>query len=183
MPEGPSRAASVFSTPRGIVAPWLGQWFGHVREYRTEEMGARIEPVDFCFREPTREELLRFRELRGHLRHMVRRGGHVVVLYRTHGVEVLAPRDTSFIAGALPVSDVAVVWYRGGRLLSALQKLWDERLAGIRKSRRADAVQFVVTALLAAPLTWLANRAAEHRAKLGELPRDRTRVLMDITVV
>jgi hypothetical protein len=189
--EGTSKAVAVFSTPRAVVAPWLAQWFQEVREYRTEEIAGGepgpgptgTETVDFCFVELTREELLGFRELHGRLRRMVKRGGHIVVLYRTHGVEVLAPRDTSFIVGALPVSDVAVVWYRGGRLLSALQRLWDERLAGIRKSRRAGSIRFVAMALLTAPITWLGNRAAEHRAGRGEVPRGCTSVLMDITVV
>ena len=114
---------------------------------------------------------------------MVRPGGHIVVLYRTHGVEPLAPRDISFIVGAFPSSDIAIVQYRGGRLPSRLQRLWDERLAGIRKRRHVGSVRFVIAALLKAPLTWLFNRAAERRIDSGELPRGCTSVLMDITIV
>ena len=184
------RVISVFSTPRAVVAPWLKDWFDGVREYRTEDIasddplpGHSVEPVDFCFVELTRQEMLKFRELHRRLRRMVRPGGHIAVLYRTHGVEVLAPRDMSFVVGALPDTDIAVVWYQGGRLPSWLQRLWDERLGGIRKHRRIGAVKFVITALLKAPLTWLVNRAAERRASSGELPRGCTSVLMDITIV
>src|SRR5438034_752746 len=80
-------------------------------------------------------EMLGFRRLHPRLRHIVRRGGHIVVFYRTHGVELLAPRDVSFIMGAAPASDAAVVWFQGSRLLGTLQRLWDERLGAIRKLR------------------------------------------------
>ncbi len=185
------KAVAVWSTPRAVVAPWLKEWFDEVREYRTNQVAdddalvtpGDAAPVDFCFVELTRDEMLGFRRLHTRLRRMVRRGGHIVVLYRTHGVELLVPRDVSFIVGALPASDVAVVWYQGSRVLSGLQRLWDEMLAGIRKRRRIGAARFVVTALLVAPITWLANRAAHRRAGRGEVPRGCTSVLMDITVV
>src|SRR5262249_51371018 len=163
-----TRAISVFSTSRAVMAPWVKEWFSEVREYRTEDVAGdeplpdedRTEPVDFCFVELTREEIMKFRELHRRLRPMVRPGGHIMVLYRTHGVEVLAPRDVSSLVSALPDTDIAVVWYQGGSLTAWLQRQWDERLAGLRKRRRVGAVKFVMTALLGAPLTWLANRAA-----------------------
>ena len=126
---------------------------------------------------------MKFRELHRKLRRMVRPGGHIVVLYRTHGIEVLAPRDVSFLVSALPDTDIAVVWYQGGSLTAWLQRQWDERLAGLRKRRRVGSVKFVMTALLGAPLTWLANRAAARRVGSGEVPRGCTSVLMDITIV
>jgi hypothetical protein len=172
-----------------VVAPSLKDWLEDVREYRPEDVAGdglvpeTSEPVDVCFLELTREEVLEFRALHPRVREMVRPGGHIVVLYRTHGVESLAPRDISFIVGALPVTDLAVVWYRGGRLLSWLQRRWDERLGGIRKRRGVGTVRFVVTALLALPVTWLANHAARRRDGSGELPPGCTSVVMDITVL
>ncbi len=185
------RAVAIWSTPRAVVAPWLEEWFDDVRVYRTDELAGDdstasrgdAAPVDFCFVELTRDEMLRFRQLHTRLRRMVRRGGHIVVLYRTHGVDVLVSRDVGFIVGALPTADAAVVWYQGSRVLSALQRLWDEMLAGIRKRRRVGAVLFAVTALLVAPIAWLANRAAHRKAGRGEVPRGCTSVLMDITVL
>jgi hypothetical protein len=189
--EHTRRAIAVFSTPRAVVAPWLSEWFDDVRRYETDDIAGEGPPpdvpdaerVDFCFAELTREEMLQFRRLHARLRAMVRPGGHIVVLYRTHGVEVLAPRDISFIVGALPVCDVAVVWYRGGRLAAGLQRTWDEMLAGMRRRRRIGAARFVVTSLLAAPITWFTSRAGQRRAGLGEVPRGCTSVLMDITVL
>jgi hypothetical protein len=182
------RAAAVWSTPRAVLAPKLGEWFDTVDEYRPDELADDApapesrDPVDFCFLELTREEMLGLRRLHARLRRIVRRGGHIVVLYRTHGVEPLAPRDVSFIVGAAPASDAAVVCFRGGRLLSGLQRIWDEQLGEIRQRRRIGVVRFVIGALLAAPLTWLANRAG--RRKTGnEVPRGCTSVLMDITVL
>src|SRR5262245_15704960 len=185
------RAISVCSTPRAVIAPWLKDWFDDVRELRAEDIASDapgadrtgVESADFGFVELTRQEISKFCELHQRLRRMVRRGGHIVVLYRTHGVESLAPRDISFIVGALPAADIAVVEYRGGWLPSRLQRLWDERLAGIRKRRRTGAVSFVITALLIAPLAWIVNRAAVQRRNSGELPRGCTSVLMDITIV
>jgi hypothetical protein len=185
------QAVAVWSSPRAVVAPWLREWFDDVREYRPDEVledsptvsRGDAEPVDFCFVELTREEMLGFRRLHVRLRRLVRRGGRIVVLYRTHGIETLAPRDVSFIVGASPASDVAVVWYRGGAVASGLQRLWDGLLAGIRKHRRVGAVRFVVAALLVGPIAWLASRAALRNATPGEVPRGCTSVLMDITVV
>jgi hypothetical protein len=184
------RAVAVWSTPRAVVAPRLQEWFDDVREYRTDELaedgpiGGRADPglVDFCFVELTRDEMLGFRRLHARLRRMVRRGGHIVVLYRTHGVERLMPRDVAFIVGALPASDVAVAWYRGGRVLTRLQRLWDAMLAGIGKRRRVGVARFVLLAPLVAPIAWFANRAALRRTR-GEVPVGCTSVLLDITVV
>ena len=180
---GARTAISVLSTPRAVVAPSLREWFDEVRELRPEDIGGEDALADFCFLELTRQEVVAFRELHRRLRNLVRPGGHIVVFYRTHGVEPLAPRDISFIMGALPASDVAVVWYRGGRLASWLQRRWDERLAEVRERRRIGAARFVVGALLQAPLAWVVNRAAERRASTGEVPVGCTSVLMDITVV
>jgi hypothetical protein len=170
-----------------VVAPYLRDWFDEVRDYRPDEITETTAGADagvgFCFVELTREEMLRFRELHARLRRMIRPGGHIVVLYRTHGVEGLAPRDVSFIVGALPASDVAVVWYRGGVVLARLQRHWDEMLGSLRKRRRVSSIRFVITALLAAPMTWLVNRVADRRARRGEPPRGCTSVLMDITVL
>jgi len=176
-------AISVFSTPRAVVAPSLREWFDEVCELRPEDISGDGPRADFCFVELTRQEMMAFRELHRRLRNLVRPGGHIVVLYRTHGVEPLAPRDVSFIMGALPTSDVAVVSYRGGRLSSRLQRRWDERLAGIRKRRRVAAARFAVAALLQAPIAWLVNRAAQRHASSGEVPPGCTSVLIDITVV
>jgi hypothetical protein len=176
------RAVAVCSTPSAVLAPRLRDWFDEVRECRPEEIPFD-DVVDFCLVELTREEVLHFRDLHRRLRGMVRPGGHIVVLYRTHGMELLAARDISFITGALPASDVAVVWYRGGRVISALQRRWDEALAGFRRRRYVGGARFIVAALFSAPATWVANRAAERRAERGELPRGCTSVLMDITVL
>jgi hypothetical protein len=185
------RAAAVWSTPGAVVAPWLQEWFGDVRGYQPDELAedspivgrADPEPVDFCFVELTRDEMLGFRRLHTRLRRMVRRGGHIVVLYRTHGVELLEPRDVAFIVGALPASDVAVAWYRGGRVLGRLQRLWNGMLAGIGKRRRVGIARFVILAPLVAPITWFANRAALRRVTPGEVPAGCTSMLLDITVV
>jgi hypothetical protein len=182
-------AVAVWSTPRALLAPRLGEWFADVREYRPDELlddhfrQTAGDPVDFCFVELTRDEMLALRRLHPRLRRLMRRGGHIVVFYRTHGIETLAPRDVSFIVGASLASDATVVWFRGSRVLHGLQRLWDERLAGLRKRRRIGAVWFVITALLAAPVTWLASRAAQRRTSRGEVPRGCTSVLMDVTVL
>ncbi len=76
-----------------------------------------------------------------------------------------------------------VVWFRGGRVLSALQRLWDELLGGMRKRRGVGVVRFVLGAALAAPLTYLANRAALRQAERGEVPRGCTSVCMEIIVL
>jgi hypothetical protein len=177
-----NRAVAICSTPSAVLAPRLRDWFEEVRECRPEEIPVD-DVVDFCFVELTREEVLHFRDLHHRLRRMLRRGGHIVVLYRTNGVEPLTARDNSFIMGALPASDVAVVWYRGGRVIAALQRRWDEALAGLRRRRYVGGARFVITALLSAPVTWVANRAAQRRAGRGELPRGCTSVLMDVTVL
>lgn len=183
------RAAAVWSTPRAVLAPKLKDWFAEVDEYQPDALFDDVPaeapggPVDFCLLELTRDEMLGFRRLHPRLRRLVRRGGHIVVFYRTHGVELLAPRDVSFIVGAAPASDAAVVTFQGSRLSGTLQRLWDERLGAIRKRRRVGTVRFVTGSLLAAPLTWLANRAAQRRKRRGEVPRGCTSVLMDITVL
>jgi hypothetical protein len=187
----PRRAIAVWSTPRAVVAPWLKEWCDDVREYRPNDLeetdaagrGEDAGPVDFCFVELTRDEMFGFGRLHARLRRLVRRGGRIVVLYRTHGIERLAPRDAGFIMGALPACDGAVVWYHGSRMLSGLQRLWDERLGQINRRRRIGILRFALTALLLTPVTWLANRIAHRRAQRGEVPRGCTSVLMDITVL
>jgi hypothetical protein len=184
-------AIAVWSTPRALVAPRLKERVVGVREHRADEIASGELPpaadesatADLALVELTRQEILEYRHLHTRLRRMVRPGGRIVVLYRTHGVEVLGPRDISFIVGALPVSDLAVVWFRGGRLSSWLQRRWDEALAGIRTGRRAGAARFVTLALLTAPLTYLANRLAQRRADPGEVPRGCTSVCIDIQVL
>jgi hypothetical protein len=185
------RAVAIWSSPRAIVAPWLKEWFDDVREYRTHELAGSLrpgehavgEPVDFCFVELERDEMLGFRDFHLGLRRMVRTGGRIVVLYRTHGVEALAPRDVNFILGALPRCDAAVVSFRGSPVLSGLQRLWDGMLAGISRRRRIGSLRFVLTALLVAPLTCIANWTGRRRAGNGKVPRGCTSVLMDITVL
>jgi hypothetical protein len=186
--DGPGRIMAVWSTPGAVLAPRLKEWLGGLSEHRPDEIAGEtahsVTPaVDFCFVELTRDEVLRFRELYTHLRPRMRRGGRVLVLYRTGGVERLAARDIGFIVGALPTSDAVTVWYRGNPVIAALQRRWDESLGDLRKRRVVGAVRFGVFALLGAPITYLANRAAVRRLDRGELPRGCTSVCMEITVL
>ncbi|HMH48878.1 MAG TPA: hypothetical protein VK548_01500 [Candidatus Acidoferrum sp.] len=182
--RGAGNVVAVWSTPRAVLAPKLKERFRAVREYRTDEVDDELTgQADVCFLELTRHEILGFHALHGRLRRIVRRGGHIVVLYRTHGVEPLAARDVGFIAGALPAADAAVVWFRGGPILGRLQRRWDERLGDLRTRGRLGALRFVAWALLLAPLTYVASRAARRRIDRGEVPRGCTSVCMDITVL
>lgn len=191
LPGERAKALSVSSIPFAVVAPHLSRWFQRVTMAGVEDLSrertlqalAAAGPFDLCFLELSREEFAGFGRLHAVLRGLVRKGGHLVVLYRTRGVEHVSARDFQLIANGLPECDLAELRFAGSPQGHRLQRRWDQELARVQSGRALGMLRFGLWAMVVAmPLALRAARAERFRPP-QDFPEPVTSLLLDVTVI
>jgi hypothetical protein len=184
------RGLSLWSAPDAAVAPHLSRWIRQINYFSPEDVfNDKVfdamntgEPYDLCFLELTRDELITFGKLHARLRTVMRKGGHILVFYRTRGREHVTARDFQLVSGGLPGCDLPELQFRGGLVRYLLQWLWDSERVRATRGGVIDMLRFAVIAALGGIVAAAANRFAIRRAP-GRMPNPCTSLFLQVTVI
>lgn len=186
-----AKALSLWGNPGALVAPHLSRWFQVVKEGRPSEVLVEAQlaslaagaPYDLCFIEVGRDEFLKFGRMHARLRDLVRKGGKIVVYFRTRGMEYLHDRDFELISKGMPETDIAELRFKGGRLTHWLQRSWDRHLALAARGNVLDLVRCGVWAMLVAMPVAMIIWSRSGRAGPSDLPDSCTSLCLEVTVL
>ena len=184
------RALGVWAIPGAPIAPFLDRWIEHVSSCRpndilTDEGWADLKGqgrFDLCFVELSRDELLDFSRMHARLRTLVQKGGYIVVLYRTRGVEQVLERDFRLIANGMPECDFSELEIRGTKYSVYAQKLWETARKKAEAGGGINLMQLCIIAPTMLLLAAIGNRAS-HAADLGAFKQSCTSLLLKVKVV
>jgi len=184
------RALGVWAIPGAPIAPFLDRWIEHVSSCRpndilTDEGWADLKgqgPFDLCFVELSRDELLDFSRMHARLRTLVQKGGYIVVLYRTRGVEQVLERDFRLIANGMPECDFSELEIRGTKYSVYAQKLWETARKKAEAGGGINLMQLCIIAPTMLLLAAIGNRASSA-ADLGAFKQSCTSLLLKVKVV
>lgn len=183
------RALGVWATPGVAVAPYLGQWIAQVSSCRPNDilsgngiadLGAQ-DPFDFCLLELDRDEFLEFSRMHTRLRSLMRKGGYIIVLYRTRGIEQVLERDFRLIANGMPNSDFSEMEIRGTEYSVYAQRLWEKARRKAEKGGAINLMQLFIIAPLMLLSSAIGNRAS-RKADLGSFKNPCTSLLLKVKV-
>jgi hypothetical protein len=184
------RGLGVWAIPGAPIAPFLDRWIEHVSSCRPNDIlsddgWADLKgqgPFDLCFVELSRDELLDFSRMHARLRTLVQKGGYIVVLYRTRGVEQVLERDFRLIANGMPECDFSELEIRGTKYSVYAQKLWE---TARKKAEAGGGINLMQLSIIAPTMLLLAaigNRAS-RAADLGVFKKSCTSLLLKVKVV
>lgn len=185
-----NRVLAAWSVTGVTIAPHLSRWFNSVQASDTDEVMNDGElativasgPFDLCFLELSRDDLMKFSAMHRRLRAAMKKGGKIIVFYRTRGLDHVQARDYALIENAFPQCDLAELYFRGGRLLYWLQRLWEEERPRVGRGGFLDYLRFAAIAALIAPCAALANWKS-LKAVHDEVPRRCTSMCLEVTVM
>ena len=96
---------------------------------------------DFILIECTRYNLLKFSQVYDIIRPILKSEGHVLVIYRTLGVNMFVERDFELISRGLPRKDICIIKMYGTWPAKMAQKIWDK---GTQLAKR-NKIQAILT--------------------------------------
>lgn len=188
--SGKPHVLGVWAMSGAAIAPFLSRWVEQASssnpgEIMTDDGLAALQckaPFDLCFLELDRDEFLGFGKLHLRLRSLMKKGGELVVLCQTRGVEPVPERYFKLIAQGLPECDIGRLEMRGNWLSYRAQGLWETARRKVESGRVVDLVQFAMTGLLVSVIAALANRLSKESG-LGDHKKSCTSLLLRVTVI
>jgi len=182
-------ALGVWATPGVAIAPFLGRWIAHASSCRPNdilsddgiaELSAQ-GPFDLCVLELDRDEFLDFSRMHARLRSLMRKGGYMVVLYRTRGLEQVLERDFRLIANGMPNSDFSEMEIRGTGYSVYAQRLWEKVRRKTERGGATNLMQLFIIAPLMLLSSAIGNRIS-RKSDLGSFKNPCTSLLLKVKV-
>ena len=183
------RALGVWAIPGAAISPFLDRWIENVSSCRPNDLLndaglselEQLEPFDLCILELSRDEFINFSKMHARLRLRMKKGGHIVVLYRTRGIEHVMERDFSLIATGMPECDFSELEVRGNNYSLYAQKLWETARKKAEQGGIINLAQLSIIAPLMLLLAMNGNRISRCSAP-GSFRKACTSLLLRVKV-
>lgn len=188
--SGRPSVLGVWAMSGAAIAPFLSRWIEQSSssspdEIMSDEGLSALQakaPFDLCFLELDRDEFLNFGKLYARLRSLTKKGGQIVVLCQSRGIERVPERYFKLIAYGMPDYDLGKLEMRGSWLSYSAQGLWETARRKAESGRAIDLIQFAMTGLMVSVFAALANRFSQGD-HLGTYKKSCTSLLLRVTVV